>query len=133
MSDQGFSMLCARIGTRGLPACGTRERGIEVVFRPLQQLDLQRRRRRNPSFCFVGGVNSRRIVAGEVASLQLSDPVGTFRQGEGRVTGQAPLERALSEIVMVERAKFCCLATERPNEREWRGDHVGRESELYPA
>ncbi len=38
-----LSMLRVRIRAHGLAACGTRERGIEVVFRPLQQKDRQRR------------------------------------------------------------------------------------------
>jgi len=38
------SMLCVRVGTAGLAACGTRQRGIEVVFRLLHQHEARQRR-----------------------------------------------------------------------------------------
>src|SRR5256886_1223819 len=94
---EGLSMLGIGIRAHGFAACGTRERGIEVIFRPLQQHDPQRCRRQKQSLRLLCGFDSRRVVAGEIARLQLSYPVETFRQGEGRVTGQALLERALRE------------------------------------
>src|ERR1700692_2217257 len=49
------------------------------------------------------------------------------------MTGQALLEGALREPAMVEHAEFCGLATERLDERERGGDHVGNESEPQRA
>ncbi len=53
-----------------------------------------------------GGVDRRRVVAGEEARLELSNPVVAFQEGVGGLTCHALLEGALRESTIVERAEL---------------------------
>ena len=133
MRGKRFSMLRIRIRAHRFAACGARKRGKEAILRPIQQHDPQRWRARIQSFRLLCGFDSRRVVAREIARLQLSYPVEPFRQGKGGLTGHAFLERALRERVMVERAEFRGFATEHPDQRMLGGTQVIGEFEPHLA
>src|SRR5262249_18464771 len=72
--------------------------------------------------------DSRGVIAGEEAGLELADPVVALQGGEVRLTGHAFLEGALHEPAIVERAECRGRSAQHPDERERRGNSVEKEA-----
>src|SRR5215831_17813133 len=100
-----------------------------MAFRLLGGKERQRRGRRVPCLRFFGGLDRRRVVAGEEARLELADPVVTFQEGARGLTRDALLERALGEATIIEGAELRGSAAQGPGERDRRGKSVEEESE----
>src|SRR6516165_12337030 len=121
-------MLGVRVGTHRLAPGGTRQRGIEVIFRLLQGKERQPWGRRVPCLRLIHCVDRRNVIAGEEARLELSDPVVTLQEGARGLTRAALLEGALCELTTVEGAEFRRLSEQGPGERDWRGKSIEEES-----
>src|SRR5262249_47090513 len=128
-SPKRFAMLGIRVRADRLAPCGASQRGIEVILLLLQHEERQRRGRCVPCLHLAGGVDRRRVIAGEEARLELSEPVVTFQESWGWLTCRALLEGALGEPTIVERTELRGPSTQHPGERERRGNSVEEESE----
>ena len=84
---------------RGVVGRGVRERRVKVVLGDLWE----RPRRPEEGLRLRGGLEGRAMVEREEAPLQLADPVPAGGERQARMLRQASLERALVEVVAVER------------------------------
>src|SRR5215469_3012285 len=72
-------------------------------------------------------MNGRRILPSKEASLQLPNPVPTFRQHQNRVTCQMALELSLVKSLIVKGAEFRCRTAECPDKPELASDYINDE------
>src|SRR5262249_13631750 len=117
-----------RVGTHRLAPGGTRQRGIEVIFRLLQGKERQPWGRRVPCLRLIHCVDRRYVIASEEARLELSDPVETLQHGARGLTRATLFEGAPCESTIVERAEPRGSSTQRPGERDWRRKSVEEET-----
>ncbi len=125
VGGQGLEVLGSlrrrgRIAERGL-----RQRGVEMVLRPLEE----GRRRPEEAFCLRRRRDGGGVVAGEDARLQLADPVPAGGSRQARIRLQMPLEPLLVELGVVEAAELRRQTAQRPDQLELRGDDVDDETE----
>src|SRR5260370_4419686 len=120
-------MLGPLLGRGNLAIRRSRKRRIEMV---LSQLEL-RRRRPKPRLSFRCSRNSRRVVAGVNARLQLANPIPRRGNGQLRFALQTSLEAALVELRAIEGCKGRPQSTEHADEPELPRHTVADESERH--
>ena len=81
--------------------------------------------------CFRCGVDGRRIVARNTASLQFPDPVTTRNGRQALSARQIEFDATLIELRVVKASEFRGEAAERPNKRKLRCDDVNHQAEPH--
>src|SRR6266571_3447956 len=114
-------MLRPLLGRSHIAKRRSRKRRVEMV---LGQLELRRRRPKHRC-----SFNSRRVVAGVKARLQLANPIIGRGNGQLGFALQALLEAALVELRAIEGGKGRPQSTEHADEPELPGHAVADESE----
>ena len=125
VAGQGLEMPRPLRGRGRVAECGPRQRGVELVFRRLEQLRWAPPQPSRPR----RGVEGCGIVAGEEARLELADPVPALGQRQRRIGRQVPFEPPLVELPVVERTESRGQAAQHPDQPELRGDDVNDEGE----
>src|SRR5258708_4275071 len=120
-------MLAPLLGRGNLAIRRSRKRRIEMV---LSQLELRRRRPKHRC-SFRCSRNSRRVVAGVNARLQLANPIPRRGNGQLGFALQTLLEAALVELRAVEGCKGWPQSTEYADEPELPDHTVAGESERH--
>src|SRR6202790_4835857 len=103
-------MVAPLLGRGNLAIRRSRKRRVEMV---LSQLELRRRRPKH-RFSFRCSRNSRRVVAGVNARLQLANPIPRRGKGQLRFALRPLLEADLVELRAIEGCKGRLLPTEPP-------------------
>src|SRR3977135_4587544 len=121
-------MLGPLVGRGHIATPGSRKRRVEMV---LSHLELRRRR---PKYrcSFRCSRNSRRVVAGVNACLQLANPIPRRGKGQLGFALQTLLEAALVELRAIEGCKDRPQSTEHADEPELPDHAVAGESERHP-
>src|ERR1700733_12351628 len=106
---------------------GLGHRTVKVIFGFLEQ------RGYGPEklLCFRCGINGRRVVARNTASLQFPDPVTTRNGRQAVAVRQIEFDATLIELRVVEAPEFRSDAAERPNKRKLRCDDVNHQAEPH--
>src|ERR1700730_4691785 len=120
-------MLAPLLGRGNLAIRRSRKRRVEMVF---SQLEL-RRRRQEHRCSFRCSRNSRRVVAGVNARLQLANPIPRRGKGQLGFALEALLKAALVELGAIEGSKDRPLSAEHTDEPELPGHAVVDESERH--
>src|ERR1700686_2695345 len=120
-------MLGPLLGRRHIATRRSRKRRVKMV---LSQLELRRRRPKHRS-SFRCSRNSRRVVAGVNARLQLANPIPRRGKGQLRFALQTLLEAALVELRAIEGCKGRPQSTEHADEPELPRHTVADESERH--
>ena len=122
-------MLGPLLGRSHIAKRRSRQRRVEMV---LGQLELRRRRPKHRC-SFRCSRNSRRVVAGVKARLQLANPIIGRGNGQLGFALQALLQAALVELRAIEGGKGRPQSTEHADEPELPGHAVADESERHLA
>src|SRR3954470_14044826 len=125
VARQRSELFPALVARGRLAGRGTRQRGIELVFRYFEQ----RGRCPQQPLRFRRRIERPRVVPGEEARLQLSDEVPALRKGQYRVAGQMVLEPLLVEIVCVEQPERRRQPAEGVRQPDLRPEDVDDETE----
>src|SRR6267154_4252096 len=121
-------MLGPLLGRGNLAIRRSRKRRVEMVVS-----NLKLRRRRPKHRCsFRCSRNSRRVVAGVNARLQLANPIPRRGNGQLGFSLQTLLEAALVELRAIEGCKGRPQSTEHADEPELPDHAVAGESERHP-
>src|ERR1700736_5151769 len=120
-------MLGPLVGRGYIATRRSRKRRVEMV---LSQLELRRCRPKHRS-TFRCSRNSRRVVAGVNARLQLPNPIPRRGNGQLGFALQTLLEAALVELRAIEGCKGRPQSTEHADEPELPGHAVAGESERH--
>src|SRR5271169_1571675 len=99
---------------------GLGQRTVKVIFGFLKQRGYGPEKR----LCFRFGVDGRRIVARNTASLQFTDPVTKRNGPQALAARQIEFDATLIELRVVEAPEFRGGAAERPNKRKLRCNDV---------
>src|SRR5262249_37775684 len=116
MKGQSLQMLLALVARRGVAACGSRQRAVQLIFGCLER---QIRGRYPPKRLGMrGALDSACVVAGKKARLHLADPIGPFGILQTLVVGESTLDRRLVELPMVKTSECLGQSTQGPYEAE---------------
>src|SRR5262245_1121578 len=121
-------MLGVWVGAQGHASGRAAQPRIKMEFGLLQGKERQRRGCCVPFFHLIRCLERGKVVAGEEARLELSNPVITLQEGAGGLARDAILEGALREFTIVEGAELRSSSAQGPGERDRRGKSVEEKS-----